>query len=329
MGKRKYYLTLDTETATLPFADKIAENSIQKQRIAIAKPLIYNIGWVIATTQGEIVKRREFLIQETFFVPSVFNTAYYREKRPLYMEKLKRGEIEVDTWNNVVDVLLADLRRVDMTTAFNACFDFKKAIPFTERYIQALYSDYYNDWERTQYWICKKIAKGEDTGKNDEYLLPMFKLRNEVFNIVDLWGLACERLINIPKYKRFCLDNKYLTNSALYFKTSAEIVYKYLNEDLDFEEEHTALSDSEIETYILAKCLKKGRLIPKIEDFPFKMLGTTYDYVMVQKKKTYVETLLEMMSDYIESKSESANLDAPYWVRIVNMENNLREVLGV
>ena len=188
MGKRNYYLILDTETATLPFADKIATNAVEKQRISIAKPLVYNVGWIIATTQGEVVKKREFLVQETFFVPQVFNTAYYKEKRPIYMEKLKQGEIEVDTWNNIVDTLLADMRKVNISTAFNACFDFKKAIPFTERYIRALYSADYNEWERKQYWICKKIAKGEDSGKNDEYLLPTFKLRDEVFNIVDLWG---------------------------------------------------------------------------------------------------------------------------------------------
>lgn len=329
MGKRNYYLILDTETATLPFADKIAKNAVEKQRISIAKPLVYNVGWIIATTQGEVVKKREFLVQETFFVPQVFNTAYYKEKRPLYMKKLKQGEIDVDTWDNIVDTLLADMRKVNISTAFNACFDFKKAIPFTERYIQALYSADYNEWERKQYWICKKIAKGEDSGKNEEYLLPTFKLRDEVFNIVDLWGLACERLINIPKYKRFCLDNKLVTNSALYFKTSAEVVYQYLNKDLSFEEEHTALSDSEIETFILAKCLKKGKIQPSIKDFPFKMLGTTYDYVMAQKKKTYIETLLEMISNYIDSKGENVDLNVPYWVRMVNMENKLKEVLGV
>ena len=137
------------------------------------------------------------------------------------------------------------------------------------------------------------------------------------------------RLINIPKYKRFCLDNRLVTNSALYFKTSAEVVYQYLNKDLGFEEEHTALSDSEIETFILAKCLKKGKVQPSIKDFPFQILGTTYDYVMAQKKKTYVETLLEMISNYIDSKGESVDLNVPYWIRMVNMENKLKEVLEI
>ena len=91
--RKKYYLTLDTETATLPFANEIAKNAKQKQKIAIAKPLVYDIGWVITDRLGNRVKRVNYLIQETFFVPAIFNTAYYRDKRPLYMEDLKNGNI--------------------------------------------------------------------------------------------------------------------------------------------------------------------------------------------------------------------------------------------
>lgn len=326
MGKRKFYLTLDTETATLPFADKIANNAIEKQRIAIAKPLVYNIGWVIATTQGEVVKKREYLVQETFFVPQVFNTAYYKDKRPIYMAKLKNGEIDVDTWDNIIDDLIADLKRVDMTTAFNATFDFKKAIPFTEEYIRMLYSDSYTEWENRQYWICKKIADGNNTAKNADFLKPCFKIRDNEFDIVDLWGLACDRLINIPKYKKFCLDNSYVTNSVMYFKTSAEIVYKYLNNDLNFEEEHTALSDSEIETAILAKCLKKGKINPNIESFPFQKLGTTLDYVVNKKSTKYAEILLDLLDKYFESKQDQINNNSSYWKRMENMRNVLERI---
>ena len=72
--KKKFYLTLDTETATLPFANELCKDSKQKQKIAIAKPLVYDIGWTITDRVGNIVKKENFLIQETFFVPNVFNT---------------------------------------------------------------------------------------------------------------------------------------------------------------------------------------------------------------------------------------------------------------
>ena len=34
--RKNYYLTLDTETATLPFADRIAQNEKQKKKIAVS-----------------------------------------------------------------------------------------------------------------------------------------------------------------------------------------------------------------------------------------------------------------------------------------------------
>ena len=84
--KPRLYLVLDCETATLPFVREMELTEIQRKNIAIARPLIYDIGWRIIDAKGNIYSQHSFLIQETFFVPSVFNTAYYKEKRPLYMD---------------------------------------------------------------------------------------------------------------------------------------------------------------------------------------------------------------------------------------------------
>lgn len=330
MRNKNYYLILDTETATLPFSDKLAKNAKDKQSIAIAKPLIYNIGWVVADSQGNIIDRQEFLIQETFFVPQVFNTAYYKEKRPIYMKKLADNAIKVATWNEIVELLIQYLNNVTMSTAFNACFDFKKAIPFTEQYINALYSDSYNEWEKRQYWDCKQILNKSKNRKNPDYLTPRLKLRDKEYPIFDLWGIACDRLINIPKYKNYCINNQYLTNSAMFFKTSAEIVFRYLTQNEDFEEEHTALNDSEIEAFILAKCLKKGKIEqPIIKEFPFRQLGETGDYLDVcakSKKVYFAEQILDMLNKYMDTQT---NIDTSfgYWARVMKLYNKLNRIV--
>lgn len=315
--KKQYYLTLDTETATLPFADEIARTPKEKQKIAIAKPLVYDIGWTITDRNGNIVKEENFLIQETFFVPSVFNTAYYKEKRPLYMEKLRKGEIKVDTWNNVIEILLQDLRKTDLTAAYNAAFDYKKAIPFTERYIANLYSDNYLEWENRQRKLCEDIIHGNDNSRNEEFLEPVFILRNEEFPIVDLWYLACERLVNNQRYKDFCLKNEFLTPSGLYFKTSAESTFAYLVKDCEFIEDHTALSDARIEAVILTKALKKGKIYPTLEAFPFRELGTTYDYI--RNKKKYASVVADRVSEHLNS----FNKQSAYTTRLENILNSL------
>lgn len=329
MGKKKYYLTLDTETATLPFANLICGNAQEKQKVAIAKPLVYDIGWVITDRKGAIVKSENFLVQETFFVPQVFNTAYYKEKRPVYMGLYQSGAIKAMYWNDIVEILLNDLRAVDITTAYNATFDFKKAIPFTERYIKHLYSEDYNEWEKKQYNICKKIIAGNKSGKNPEFLEPYFELRGERFPIADLWGIACDRLINIDKYRNYCLQNSLLTASAQYFKTSAETSFQYLMKQHDFIEDHTALSDAKVEAQLLTKALKKGKVEPELKTFPFKNLGTTIDYVQ-EKQPKYIHAVCNALRDYLEKHDgwTKANAQQGYWRNLVKafaeLESNNR-----
>ena len=105
--RRKYYLVLDCETATLPTAANYSGEA--RKRIAIAKPLIYDLGWTVIDAQGRIYRRRSYLISEIFSVPAIFNTAHYAVKRPLYLEKLQRGEISIKTWKEATEILERDL----------------------------------------------------------------------------------------------------------------------------------------------------------------------------------------------------------------------------
>lgn len=312
--KKKFYLTLDTETATLPFASQLCKSAEQKKQVAIAKPLVYDIGWVITDRQGNVVKSVDYLVQETFFVPNVFNTAYYREKRPLYMAMLERGEIKIATWDTIMTALLEDLRTVDICTAYNAQFDFKRAIPFTERYIKHLYSADYNEWERKQYKKCQDIVRGKKPGNSPDYMVPVFKLRGEEFPFADLWWIACDRLINIDKYRDYCLKNALLTASAQFFKSSAETTFQYLMRQYDFIEDHTALSDALIESQVLTKALKKGKVEAGLEAFPFRRLGTTFDYV-TEKRPRYKSTVAEALSNYLDEKGGWDD-DSRYWTRM-------------
>lgn len=323
MARKKLYLTLDTETATLPFIKEWELTAKQKQNIAIAKPLVYDIGWTVTDRMGNIVLKRNYLIQETFFVPNVFNTAYYKDKRPIYMQLLADGAIEVATWEQAIERLQLDLDDCDIATAYNACFDYKKAIPFTERYIKALYSNHYNEWEERQRKSCRDIANGINDSENPDYLEPFFELRGVRYPIVDLWGLACERLINIDKYRNYCLDNGLLSASALYFKTSAETSFQYLMNKHDFIEDHTALSDAEIEAQILTKALKKGKVEPQLGAFPFRELGTTYDYACRHPK--YAEVVYEKMNVYYSS---NCTTNSGYWTRVENMIAGLEYMLS-
>lgn len=304
--KKKLFCVLDSETCTMPFADEIARgNAEAKKRIAIAKPLIYDIGWTICDRQGNMLNRKQFLIAETFSVPQVFNTAYYREKRPIYLEMLRNGEITVQPWNTVIDILVSDLNQVDAIGAFNSMFDFKKAIPFTELYIKKLYSEDYFTWESMQKNIAYHIAwKKKQDSNNPAFEPDIFRFRDKTYPLFDLWGLSVKHLLNNVNYKTECLHHNLLTNSGTFFKSSAESTYQYLCDKYDFIESHTALSDAEIETFILSKIASRHAISVGIEFFPFQNLGYTYDFVKRRKHPITeeIETVYNAMAKYIDTK---------------------------
>jgi hypothetical protein len=266
------------------------------------------------------------LIAETFSVPSVFNTAYYKEKRPIYLEMLQLGETCVKPWNEVMEIFVADLQKVDAVGAYNSMFDFKKAIPFTELYIQKLYSPNYYEWEQIQRSICRKIAN-EPYQKNNEkeFDCDNFSFRNNTYPLFDLWGLATTHLLNTVSYKKKCLDNDMLTASGTYFKTSAEASFRYLTDKYDFDEAHTALDDAIIETYILAQIAKRSAITIGITFFPFRELGTTNDFVLRKKNPNVQEItiVITAMRNGIEGKNPSA-----YTTRIENIISELEEYLA-
>jgi hypothetical protein len=291
------FLTLDCETATLPIdGENLTKNW------SIQKPLIYDIGWTLIDRLGNVYAERNFIVNETFFNVSVFNTAYYREKRPIYNKMLASGEIVAKNWNEIVELLLQDLQKVEYALAYNATFDFKKAIPFTEKYVQALYSDYWDKWYSRQKAAFYNAGNGEKHS-NPNYLDSECELRGYPFQIVDLWNEACEKLLNIDKFKYFCLDNEITTPSGKYFSTNAETCYKFTKNQNDFVESHTSLSDAKIESEIFAKIAAKK--IPKPEKltaFPFQKLGTVKKFIEKVEKENaenvkFEQTLLSIVRD--------------------------------
>ena len=280
--RRSYYMVLDCETATLPYAANFTDGA-QKQKIAIAKPLIYDLAYQIIDRKGNVYLKKSFLITEIFSVPSLFNTAYYASKRPIYLEKLRKGEIILTDWNTATAEFEKDLSLVKSVGAYNSMFDFKKAIPFTELYIKMLYSPNFFEWEKMQERICDDIATGNTRKPQKEFEPEIFRFRNKTYPLFDLWGLSCKYLLNNDNYKKTCINNNWTTASGKYFKTSAETAFRFCENIYDFNESHTALEDAIIESMLFAKIVKKklSNLEIGIEYFPFRILGRADLYEQV------------------------------------------------
>lgn len=327
------YLVLDCETATLPYISDYDMPSEVRKKISIAKPLIYDIGWQVISSTGRVYSRHNFLVQETFFVPSVFNTAYYRDKRPIYLDLLNNGKISTGTWKEITDILRLDMERSDLLLAYNAMFDFKKAIPFTERYINALYSADYWNYERYQRKsIENMIDNNGKTKSNNDFDGFNMEFRGKLYPISDLWALSCEMLINEEKFKKDAIKNCKVTASGLYFQTTAERTTQFILKDDSFVESHTALDDALIESDILLKLTKKlNNLIPQgLEYFPFQNLGETVDYcVTLNAKGKPIFTKEELINvlEILYSKSLEYMVTSSFSTKLTNKAYQLLEFI--
>ena len=278
--RRKYYVVLDCETATLPEA--INYEGEERKNIAIAKPLIYDLGWKVIDAQGRTYARKNYLISEIFSVPAIFDTAYYASKRCVYLEKLAKGEIILTDWKTASAELVEDMDACVAVGAYNSMFDYKKAIPFTDLYISKLYSPDFHDWLNYQNKKLPWLATGHRNENPNGFDETIFRFRGKEYPLFDLWGLSCRHILNCDEYKNMCLDNDWQTASGKYFKTSAETAFRFFSETMDFEEAHTAIDDAEIESILFAEICKrtKKKFEMGIIYFPFRELGTVENFVM-------------------------------------------------
>lgn len=79
---------------------------------------------------------------------------------------------------------------------------------------------------------------------------------------IDIFLMANETLVQKKKYAKFCEENNFRTNNNN-AKTSAEVVYAFLTENPNYEEEHTALEDAKIEMEIFKACIDTHKKFTK------------------------------------------------------------------
>lgn len=273
--RKKLYIVLDTETATIPEFVQLPEE--RQKDFALAHPIVYDIGWLLMERDGNIVKQKSYLVAETFGNMRLFQTAYYKDKRNQYLEDLKQGIIELSTWDNIMKELCTDMEIAEYFCAYNAAFDMR-AIRYTEKYMKAVYGDMeaYDRWIEWQL-LTEEEKKARGWVKQDRPNETTFSVRNgKPVILIDIWAVACDFLQKNDKYKAFCLTN--VANNK-YFKTNAQIVYQFFMQNAQFEESHTALEDAKIEAWLLAHFIERKKAIKKgIVSAPFTLLGTVKAY---------------------------------------------------
>ncbi len=97
------------------------------------------------------------------------------------------------------------------------------------------------------------IDKFAKTALKENILNPL-----ENLPIFDIWAYTVNYICKTCDYKEWAKANEIFTESQFYISTSVESVCKYLYNNLEFSENHTALSDCDHELNILLECVRRG-----------------------------------------------------------------------
>ena len=199
-----YSLIFDTETTGLD------------------KPFCYNVGYIIRDSEsGARLVSREFVIEQIWHNLPLFESAYYHDKRPRYVQLMRSHRATMTKYGYAMQEMKRDIRKYEITDAYayNSAFDDKV---FT----------YNCDWYK-----CVN---------------PL-----ETIAIHDIWAYASTFITNTPEYRAYCETYQRFTDTGNY-KGNAETVYQFITDLTEFEEDHMGLMDSEIEAEILHHCITLG-----------------------------------------------------------------------
>lgn len=117
-----------------------------------------------------------------------------------------------------------------------------------------------------------------------------FKMLDKALNFHDIQTSAFYTFCNNMSYVEWCIVNGYVTDKGN-IQTTAEVIYRYITKKMDFKEEHTALSDTIIETEILIECLKKCREIETKHISPYAILNKLFENTEENREKILLNYL--------------------------------------
>lgn len=192
---------------------------------SIDDPLCYDIGFAVIDEYGNTYAEYSFAVAEIFLDKELMASAYFAEKIPQYWEDIQSGKRTLAKLNTIRKILAEVMEEygTKAVVAHNARFDYRSTAK-TQRYL---------------------------TGSKYRHFLPYGT------ELYDTLKMAREVLKTDEDYENFCYENGYLTKRGCR-RYTAEILYRFFTNDLDFVESHTGLEDVKIEKVIFAECMARG-----------------------------------------------------------------------
>ena len=210
------YLMMDCETA---------ETNVVNGQLDVKNGQAYDLGLLVIDEEGNEYDEVSLVNEDVFFgMPDSMKEAYYADKMPQYLDDMRMGKRKiVNSWKMYQIVHeLCKKHNVKGIIAHNAFFDVN-VLNSTMRY---------------------------QTKSRCRWFLPYG------VEVIDTLKLARNTFATNPEYVAWCVENGYMTNHKVPRpRLTAEILYRFITKDYEFEESHTGLEDVKIEKEIFLKCM--------------------------------------------------------------------------
>ncbi len=175
----------------------------------------YDVAWILVDRKGNSIERFNGLTAEIMQNETlrylIKRDSFSKRKAAFYLDNEPAPIMDFETIHWYTTQTIEKFDAI--VVAYNAGFDVK------------VLNDY------------AKVLMGE-------------RFFTEDTEVWDLWNMALNTICDSSNFVRWCIDNGFITEKGN-ISCSAEAVYSYLTQNGEFEEDHTALSDCEIEAKIL------------------------------------------------------------------------------
>ena len=186
-------------------------------------PLCYDVGFSVINDEGKTLEKHSYVVADIFLDKDLMDVAYFKDKIPTYWEDIKAGKRMLRRFATVRAIVRDVMAQYDINTviAHNMRFDYCSTNT-TQRYLTCSKWRYFFPYG-TKFVCTLKMARA--TFNKDE------------------------------KYIAFCEENNFVTKHGKP-QLTAEVIYRYLTNNVEFVESHTGLEDVEIETEIFFACIQ-------------------------------------------------------------------------
>jgi DNA polymerase III epsilon subunit-like protein len=188
-------------------------------------PICYDFGFSVIDDDGKVYERGSYVVADVFLDKELMASAYFADKIPAYWDDIKSGKRLLRRWQTIKSIVRDVMvqHQITCVVAHNTRFDYLSTAT-TQRYLTCSKWRYFFPYG-TQFLDTLKMARA--TFSKDE------------------------------QYIAFCNEHQFL-NKYNKPQLTAEVLYRYLTNNIDFVESHTGLEDVEIEMQIFLECKKRN-----------------------------------------------------------------------